>query len=78
VALVKLKNLDEAEKELLVAAKSDRKDLCIAYYYLGGIYWGKREYKRAADQLERYLELAPNAPDAERIRGTIKELRSKK
>lgn len=78
VALVKLRHLEEAEKELLVAARSDRKDLCIAYYYLGGIYWGKRDYKRAADQLERYLQLAPDAPDAERIRGTIKELRSKK
>jgi hypothetical protein len=45
--------------------------------YLGGIYWGRREYRRAADALETYLKLAPQAPDAERIRSTIKELRSK-
>jgi len=78
VAMVKLKNLNDAEKELLVVVESERKDLCIAHYYLGGIYWGKREYKRAADHLERYLKLAPDAPDAERIRGTIKELLNKK
>nr|MBA2734600.1 hypothetical protein [Acidobacteriota bacterium] len=47
------------------------------HYYLGGIYWRKGDTKRAGDELEKYLQLAPKAHDAERIRATIKELRSK-
>jgi hypothetical protein len=31
-------------------------------HYLAGIYWGRREYGRAADALEAYLKLAPQAP----------------
>jgi regulator of sirC expression with transglutaminase-like and TPR domain len=34
--------------------------------------------KEAADELEKYLKLDPKAPDADRIKGTIKELRDKK
>jgi tetratricopeptide (TPR) repeat protein len=77
VALLRLRKLDEAEKELLMAVASERKDLGMAHYYLGGIYWGKREYRRAADELEKYLSLTPNAPDAQRLSETVKELRSK-
>jgi regulator of sirC expression with transglutaminase-like and TPR domain len=36
-----------------------------------------RDYKRAADELETYLKLVPNAADAERTRATIKDLRAK-
>ena len=35
------------------------------------------EAKRAADELETYLKLAPSAPDAERLRTTIKDLRAR-
>jgi regulator of sirC expression with transglutaminase-like and TPR domain len=52
--------------------------MSMAHYYLGGIYWGRKDYKRAADELEIYLKMTPKAPDAEKIRGTIKELRGKK
>ena len=38
----------------------------------------QRDYKRAADQLETYLRLAPDTADAERVRSTIKELKGKK
>ena len=36
---------------------------------------GKKQ--QAADELEKYLKLDPKAADAERIKGTIKDLRSK-
>jgi regulator of sirC expression with transglutaminase-like and TPR domain len=36
-----------------------------------------RQYKRAADELETYLKLMPSAPDADRVRATIKRLRNK-
>lgn len=77
IALMNLKRLDEAEKELRVAVVSKSNEIAPAHRYLGGIYWGMRDYKRAADELEMYLKLMPNAADAERTRAAIKELRDK-
>jgi Flp pilus assembly protein TadD len=69
----------EAERELKSAIELGGNQLAVAqsHYYLGGLYWRKRDYRRAADELETYLRLAPNAPGAERVRVTIKELRAK-
>ena len=33
--------------------------------------------QQAANELEKYVKLDPKAPDADRIKGTIKDLRSK-
>jgi Flp pilus assembly protein TadD len=77
IALISLRNHDEAEKELQLAVSQGGNEMSLAHYYLGGIYWGRRDYKRAADELETYLQLAPQAPEAERVRKTIQELRSK-
>ena len=77
VILLKRRETDEAERELRAAVISGGDGIAVAHYYLGGIYWGRQEYKRAADELETYLRLAPDAPDAERIRTTIKELRAR-
>ncbi len=77
VVLTKLRNYVDAEKELRRAIELAGTQLGLAHYFLGGIYWGRGEYGHAADELETYLRLTPNAPDAERVRGTIKELRSK-
>ena len=77
VALIGLKNIDEAERELQAAAKLGGDQMGAAHKYLGGIYWARRDYKKAADELETYLKLTPKAPDAEQVKGTIKELRSK-
>ncbi len=77
MTLVNLKSYQEAETELqrAVALGGDR--AARAHYFLGGIYWGKRDYKRAADALETYLKLMPKAADAERTKAAIKELRAK-
>ena len=77
IALMNMKRLDEAEKELRVAVNSNSNEVAPAHRYLGGIYWGMRDYKRAADELETYLKLMPNAADAERTKEAIKDLRSK-
>jgi tetratricopeptide (TPR) repeat protein len=77
MSLISLRKLDEAEKELQRAVTLGGDQMGLAHYYLGGIYWGRREYGRAADELETYLRLSPQAPDAERVRNTIKDLRSK-
>jgi Tfp pilus assembly protein PilF len=72
-----LQNNAEAEKELKAAIESGGNQLTIAHYYLGGLYWKMHDYQRAVEELENYLRLTPDAPDAERVRGTIKELRAK-
>lgn len=78
ITLASLKQNEEAEKELLQAVNlPGGANLAQAHRYLGGIYWGKREYSQAADELEKYLKLSPKAPDAERTKEAIKELRSK-
>jgi Flp pilus assembly protein TadD len=77
LALIGEKNIDEAERELQQAARLGGDQMGAAHKYLGGIYWAKHEYKKAADELETYLKFSPRAPDAEQVRGTIKELRGK-
>jgi tetratricopeptide (TPR) repeat protein len=67
----------EAQKELEAAAASNRAEVAMAHKYLGGIYMGNKEYKRAADELEIYLKLSPKAPDADKLKVIIKDLRSK-
>lgn len=77
IALIRQSKFDEAEKELLIAAQANAAQLSMSNYYLGGIYWRKKDYPRAIEQLEKYLSLTPNAPDAERVRATIKDFRSR-
>ncbi|HKR00741.1 MAG TPA: tetratricopeptide repeat protein [Pyrinomonadaceae bacterium] len=77
IVLMSQHKLGDAEKELQRSLASKSAEVAAAHRYLGGIYWGNREYKRAADELETYLKLMPKAPDAERTRAAIKELRSK-
>ena len=77
ITLLRLNKFEEAEKELLVAVQSNAAQLSMANYYLGGLYWKKQDYPRAVEQLEKYLLLTPNAPDAERVRATVKDLRTR-
>jgi Tfp pilus assembly protein PilF len=67
----------EAEREFQQSIKLGGDSAPRAHYYLGGLYWETKQYKRAADELETYLKLVPSAPEAERLRSTIKELRAK-
>jgi Tfp pilus assembly protein PilF len=78
VIMLKRHDSEGAEKELKSASEGGGREIAMAHYFLCGIYWGRREYKQAADELETYLRLAPDAPDAARTRATIKELRSQK
>jgi len=76
--LIKRRDLSEAERQFKAAVERSGGEIARAHYYLGGIYWQQHEYKRAAEELETYLRLAPGSADAERVRQTIKELRGKK
>jgi Tfp pilus assembly protein PilF len=77
MTLLKRHSYDEAEKEFRDAIQFGGEDVAIAHYYLGGIYWNRKEYKQAADELDTYLKMVPNAPESERLRATIKDLRHK-
>ena len=77
LCLVRLNRYDDAEKELLLAIQGSGNQLAMAQYYLGGIYWKKEDYPKAVEALEAYLKLTPNAQDAERVRATIQDLRSR-
>lgn len=86
IALMRLKAADpsavqrnqaEAERELQQSVKLGGDSAARAHYYLGGLYWARNEFRKAADELETYVKLAPKAPDAEQVRGTVKMLRSK-
>jgi len=68
----------EAQRELERAISLGKNEVAMAHRYLGGIYWGNKEYQRAADEFEAYLKLSPKVQDAEKIRELIKELRTKK
>lgn len=76
IALIGLNKIEEAEKQFKQAISiKDDADLAQAHRYLGGIYWSRKDYRAAADELEKYLTLAPKSPDAEKIRATVKQLR---
>jgi Tfp pilus assembly protein PilF len=77
LTLVALKRYDESEKELEQAIANGGDNLALAHKYLGGLYMSSKKNQQAADELEKYLKLDPKAADAERIKGTIKELRSR-
>jgi Tfp pilus assembly protein PilF len=74
---IKLRKYDEAQKELELAIQNGGENLAQAHRYLGGLYQSAHRNKDAADELEKYLKLDPKAADADRIKGIIKDLRSK-
>ena len=76
LTMVSLKRYPEAQKELELAISNGGENLALAHKYLGGLYMSAHRNKEAADQLEKYLQLEPKSPDADRIRNTIKDLRN--
>jgi tetratricopeptide (TPR) repeat protein len=76
LTLIKTKRYDEAQKELETTIANGGDNISQAHKFLGGLYMNAKKNKQAADELEKYLQLDPKAPNAEQIRGTIKGLRS--
>jgi tetratricopeptide (TPR) repeat protein len=75
--LIKFKAYDEAQKELELAISNGGEGLALAHRSLAGVYVNNHKNKEAADELEKYLKLEPKAPDADKIKASIKDLRSK-
>lgn len=74
---VKLGRIDVAEQAFRKAVEVGADRAGLAHYMLGGIYWSVKRYGDAADELELYLKLEPNAKDAAKTRASITELRKK-
>jgi Tfp pilus assembly protein PilF len=77
LTLVSLKRYSDALPEFEATVANGGDNLALAHKYLGGLYMSMHKNKEAADELEKYLKLDPKAPEADRIKGTIKDLRSK-
>ncbi len=77
LSLIKLRQFDEAQKELELAISNGGENLAQAHRFLGGLYQRAQKNKEAADELEKYLKLDPKAVDADHIKEIIKGLRSK-
>jgi thioredoxin-like negative regulator of GroEL len=76
LTLISVKRYSEAVPEFEATIANGGENLAHAHKYLGGLYMSQKP-QQAADELEKYLELNPKAPEAEKIKGTIKELRDK-
>jgi len=77
LTLIGLKHYPEAQTEFEAAISNGGENLALAHKYLGGLYMSSQKNQQAADELEKYLKLDPKAADADRIKGTIKDLRGK-
>jgi len=77
ITLIYVKSYTEAETELRKAISIGGPKASQAHYYLGGLYWQTGKHQEAADELETFLKLEPKAANADKLKTTIKELRTK-
>lgn len=77
LALMKQQQFAAAKVEFQTSITKTNDGIALAHKYLGGIYWDEKQFAAAAEELEKYLKMEPNAPDAARIGKTIKEFRAK-
>jgi len=76
ISLFYLKNVDGAETELKASINSPGGEkFGLAHLYLGQIYMQKKQNASAVTELEKYLEILPKAPNADKIRQTIEQLK---
>lgn len=62
-------DLSTADRELLECIR--RAPLPERYRHLGVLYAQTRDTKKSVEYYEKYLDAAPNAPDADYIRGML-------
>ncbi len=73
-----LKENAVAEKALKAAISfKDDPSTALAHRFLGGMYIQTDRKAEAAAELQKYLELVPNAPDASRLKATVEDLKKK-
>ena len=74
-ALANLGLFDDSEKELQASLQFGGEEMKEAHRLLAIIYMSRGAKKQAAAELEAYLKVAPTAPDAEKLREKIRELK---
>ena len=74
-ALANLGLFTDAEKELIRSVELGQGQMLEAHRILAVIYAQRGETKKAAECLETYLQLKPTAPDAERLRQKLQQLK---
>ena len=74
-ALANLGMFDDAEKELLASLKLGKEAMKEAHRILAIIYTSRGAKQQAVAELEAYLKLTPNAPDAQKLRERIQQLK---
>ena len=78
ISLFYLKNAEAAEASLKNAVAMKGGDrLALAHLYLGQIYIQKKKNAEAVAELEKYLDLVPKAPNADKLKSTIADLKKK-
>lgn len=70
-----LNELDLAEKHLLLARKLDAGHFSHPQLHLAEVYLRKKEFRRAADQLDDFLRYHPDWPAGAKMREAIEEWR---
>lgn len=76
ISLYYLKNVDAAESQLKLAIASESGErVALAHRFLGGIYAMRKQNGQAATELQKYVDLVPKAPDADKLKATIAELK---
>ena len=66
-----LKQFDPAEQHLLLACRLDPSHFSNPQIYLAELYVRRKDFHRAADQLDDFLHHHPDWPDAPKMRETI-------
>jgi tetratricopeptide (TPR) repeat protein len=77
VTLANLGRFDEAEPELRAAIKVGGDSVREAHRILSIIYSSRGDDKKCLRELEAYVKLTPNAPDIEKLKERIAQLRSR-
>ena len=75
-SLANLGLFDDAETELQASVKLDKEKMKEAHRILAIIYVSRGAKKQAADELEAYLKLWPETPDADKLKEKILQLRA--
>jgi Flp pilus assembly protein TadD len=74
-ALLQIKKMDEAERELFTAYRIGGARMAGAQLMLGQIYYEQKKYESALRAFEQYLADIPEAPNAGELRGVIEKIR---
>jgi tetratricopeptide (TPR) repeat protein len=78
IAYMDLGDNKSAEAEFRIAVEQDRGREPQDHYNLALVLEKQKRFAEAADEYEAYLKLAPNAPDANKLRAHIASIRKQK